>query len=81
MISRYIRYHEPTHTGPPTHFAKRMSQECHHRGPDATESAMPEGTQGKLEQWCRAEHDVALTIIDGFALSELLADEKLPGAW
>jgi tetratricopeptide (TPR) repeat protein len=38
---------------------------------------MPEGTQGKLEQWCRAEHDVELTIIDGFALSELLAHETL----
>ena len=38
---------------------------------------VPEGTQGKLGRWCRAEHGVELTIIDGLALSELLADEKL----
>jgi tetratricopeptide (TPR) repeat protein len=38
---------------------------------------MPEGRQGKLVQWCRAEHNVELTIIDGFALSEELAQEKL----
>jgi tetratricopeptide (TPR) repeat protein len=38
---------------------------------------VPQGTQGKLEQWCWAEHDVELTIIDGLALSELLAHEKL----
>ena len=38
---------------------------------------MPEGLQGRLEQWCRTEHNVELTIIDGLALSELLAHEKL----
>ena len=38
---------------------------------------VPEGTQSKLEQWCRTEHGIELTIIDGLALSELLADEKL----
>src|SRR5213595_1978507 len=38
---------------------------------------MPEGTQGRLVRWCRAEHDVELTVIDGLALSELLAEEKL----
>jgi tetratricopeptide (TPR) repeat protein len=38
---------------------------------------IPEGRQGKLRKWCQAEHDVELAIIDGYALSESLADEKL----
>jgi hypothetical protein len=31
VISRYIKYQEPIHTTPPSHFPTRIPRACHHR--------------------------------------------------